>query len=76
MPNPQMFYPYNPMMMMPQMNNMDAKYPMSNPGFYYVPVYIDPSKMPKDMNQQNMPMFYPMGMYQPNFNEQYDNNKK
>ena len=75
-PNQQMFYGYNPMMMMPPMN-MDPKYQMNNPGICYIPVYFDPSKMPKDMNMnQNMPMFYPMGMYQQNFSEQYNNNKK
>ena len=42
---------------------------------YFYPVYVDPSKMPKDMNPQNMG-FYPTmipqmpQMYQPNFTEQ------
>ena len=73
-----MFYGYNPMMM-PSMNNMDPKFQMNTPGVYFVPVYYDPSRMPKDMNPQtmaNMGMYYPMAMYQPNMSEQYNNTKK
>ena len=64
-----MFYMYNPMMM-PQMNNMDSKGQME-PGVYYYPVFIDPTKVPKDM--QNMGMFYPPmmpSMFPQNFTEQ------
>ena len=69
--------------MTPQMSSMDSKEQM-NQGmyYYYYPVYIDPSKMPKDMNGQSTGMFYPpmMPMYPPNFTEQSytqnTNNKK
>ena len=57
------YYMYNPMLQ----SNMDPKQM-----YYFYPVYMDPTKMPKDMNGQNM-MFFPtpmMGMYPPNFGEQ------
>ena len=59
------YYMYNPM----TPGNMDPK--QMNQMYYFYPVYMDPTKMPKDMNGQNM-MFFPpmMGMYPPNFGEQ------
>ena len=55
-------YMYNPMMMTPY---MDPKGQM----FFCYPVYIDPTKIPKDMNGQNLMYFQPY-MYQPNYGEQ------
>ena len=61
-----MFYMYNPMMMMPP--NMETK---GQPVYYY-PVMFDPTKYPKDMNgQNNMIYFQPMmPMYPTNFYDQ------
>ena len=78
-PSQPMYYMYNPMMMS-QMNPMDPKGNMSQ-GYYFYPVFIDPTKMPKDMNAQNMGMFYPpmMPMYPTNFDAQnfmQNSNKK
>ena len=67
-PPNQMFYMYNPMMM-PQMPQMDSKGQMT-PQIIYYPIYYDPTKMSKDMNGQNMGMFYSPMMYPPNFTEQ------
>jgi hypothetical protein len=54
------FYMFNPMMMNP---TMDSKGQV-NPMFCFYPVPYDPSKMPKDMNGQNMGYYPPMmGMY-------------
>ena len=59
-PYPNMFYMYNPMMMPPTSKDQKGQFPM----YCLYPVYMDPSKMPKDMNPQNM-CFYPpmMGMF-------------
>ena len=55
LPNQQMFFMYNPMIT-PQMTNMDSNEQM-NQGIYYYPILIDPTKVPKEM--QNAEMFYP-----------------
>ena len=73
---------FNPMMA-PHMSSTDSKEHM-NQGmyYYYYPVFIDPSKLPKDMNGQTKGFFYPpmMPMYPQNFTEQSftpnTNNKK
>ena len=75
---------FNPIMMTPQMSSsMDSK-EQTNQGmyYYYYPVYIDPTKIPKDMNGQTGMFYSPMipPMYQQNFTEQSytqnTNNKK
>ena len=70
LPNQQMFYMYNPYFY-PQMGTpMDSKGQPNQGMYYYYPVFIDPSKMPKDMNGQNMGMFYPP-MMAPMYSQDY-----
>ena len=68
------YYMFNPKLMSPQMSSTDSKEQMNQGMYYYFyPVYIDPTKMPKDMNGQNTGMFYPpmIPMYPQNFIEKY-----
>ena len=64
-----MYCMYNPYMMPPGMNPLDAKGSM-NPMFNYE-YNMDPNKKPKDMNVPNMGMFYmmPFPMYNQNFSD-------
>ena len=67
----QMFPMFNPMMM-PNTDNKVGQTPL----YYFVPVPVDPSQLPKDY-WKNMNMYYPMmqNMYPPNCNKQ-NNSKK
>ena len=60
---------FNPLMM-PQMPQMDSKGKMAQPQIVYYPVYYDQNSISKDMNGQNMVMFYPPMMYPQNFSDQ------
>ena len=67
-----MYFMYNPYVY--QMNTpMDSKGQPNQGMYYFYPFCIDQSKMPKDINGQNMGMFYPpmmAPMYPQNFYEQ------
>lgn len=72
---------YNPYTMFPMFNPMMMPMPDSKGGqtpmYYFMPVPVDPSQMPKDY-WQNMNKYYPMmqSMFPQNYYGQNSNSKK